>query len=72
MFIHSRVSGTAVLAVVAMLSLALSFESAQEVKVSPDAACLHHQLVVEMDGMRTYINTNPKALRRLHLQVAAA
>ena len=49
-----------------------AFESAKEVEISPDAACLHHHLVVEMDGMRTYVDTNPKALRRLHPQVAVA
>ncbi|WP_018310738.1 hypothetical protein [Cupriavidus sp. UYPR2.512] len=48
-----------------------AFESAKEVEVSSYAACLDHHLVIELDGMRTYINTNPKALRRLHPQVAA-
>ncbi|CAM3374005.1 MULTISPECIES: hypothetical protein [Cupriavidus] len=40
MFIHSRVTGTAVLAVVAMLSLALYFRV-----TTPDAALLHWQLL---------------------------
>ncbi|MFJ4291310.1 hypothetical protein ACIP1U_16225 [Cupriavidus sp. NPDC089707] len=49
-----------------------AFESAKEVEISPDAACLPHHLFVELDGMRTYVDTNPKALRRLHPQVAVA
>jgi len=47
-----------------------AFERAKQVEISPDAAFFDHHLVVKMDGMRTYIDTNPKALRKLHPQLA--
>lgn len=50
-----------------------AFASAQEVEVSPDAAaCFGHQLAVRLDGMRTYIDTNQKALRKLVPQAVTA
>uniref|UniRef100_UPI003F498AC9 hypothetical protein n=1 Tax=Cupriavidus taiwanensis TaxID=164546 RepID=UPI003F498AC9 len=49
-----------------------AFETAKEVEVSQDAACLQHQLAVMMDGVRTYIDTNQKALHKQCPQLAAA
>lgn len=49
-----------------------AFASAQQVEVSPDAACFGHQLAVRLDGMRTYIDTNQKALRKLVPQAVTA
>lgn len=49
-----------------------AFESAKRVEVSQDAAYFDHHLAVKMDGMRTYIDTDPKALRKLQPQLAAA
>ncbi|RWA55976.1 hypothetical protein AU476_05225 [Cupriavidus sp. UYMSc13B] len=48
-----------------------AFELAKQVEVSHDAACFGHQLAVKLDGMRTYIDTNQKALRKLVPQAAA-
>nr|WP_116342799.1 hypothetical protein [Cupriavidus taiwanensis] len=47
-----------------------AFESAKEVEVSKDAACLNHQLAIMMDGVRTYIDTNQRALRKQCPQLA--
>lgn len=49
-----------------------AFEAAQQVEVSPEAACFGHQLAVKLDGMRTYIDTNQKALRKLVPQSVTA
>lgn len=42
-----------------------AFEAAELVEVSPEAAVFDHYLAVQLDGMRTYLDTNPKALRKL-------
>jgi len=47
-----------------------AFQLAKEVEISPDAACFNHHLAVVMDGMRTYIDTNQTALRKLHPRLA--
>lgn len=48
-----------------------AFVSSQQVEIPRDAACFAHHLVVDMDGARTYIETNPNALRKLLPQYAA-
>lgn len=47
-----------------------AFESAKNVEVSSDAACLGHHLVVQMDGVRTYIETDQRAFQKLHPSLA--
>lgn len=47
-----------------------AFESAKNVEVSSDAACLGHHLVVKMDGVRTYIETDQRAFQKLHPSLA--
>lgn len=49
-----------------------AFEKARQVEVSPEAACFGHQLAVKLEGARTYIDTNQKALRKLVPQAIAA
>lgn len=41
------------------------FRAANNVEFSLEAACFDHLLVVRLDGARTYIETNPKAVAKL-------
>ncbi|PLQ00390.1 hypothetical protein CYJ10_12220 [Cupriavidus pauculus] len=41
------------------------FSAASSVELCLEAACFDHLLVVQLDGARTYIETNPKAVAKL-------
>ena len=42
-----------------------TFHAAAQIEIAPDAAVFGHYLAVDLDGARTYIDTDAKALRRL-------
>ncbi|WP_232346510.1 hypothetical protein [Cupriavidus sp. USMAA2-4] len=49
-----------------------AFEAAKEVEVSADAAIFHHHLAVQLEGIRTYVETHPASLRKLLPDIAAS
>ena len=47
-----------------------AFNSADQIEIAPDAAMFGHYLALDLDGARTYIDTDAKALRRLFPSLA--
>lgn len=47
-----------------------AFHAAAQIEIAPDAAMFDHYLAVDLDGARTYIDTDTKALRRLFPNLA--